>query len=82
MICEEGSKAWEKKKTFFLSASEAKRCVSMASAMVEDSSIEDDQLASMSTDDIARASRLLDNEIRILKVRSLNALSITRFILR
>lgn len=47
----------------------------MASAMVEDSSFEDDQLASMSTDDIARASRLLDNEIRILKVRSLNALS-------
>ncbi|CBI26046.3 hypothetical protein AAG906_027791 [Vitis piasezkii] len=39
----------------------------MASAMVEDSSFEDDQLASMSTDDIARASRLLDNEIRILK---------------
>lgn len=35
--------------------------------MVEDSSFEDDQLASMSTDDIARASRLLDNEIRILK---------------
>ncbi|KAJ9700011.1 hypothetical protein PVL29_005716 [Vitis rotundifolia] len=39
----------------------------MASAMVEDSSFEDDQLTSMSTDDIARASRLLDNEIRILK---------------
>ncbi|RVW31597.1 26S proteasome regulatory subunit 6A-like A [Vitis vinifera] len=39
----------------------------MASSMVEDSSFEDDQLASMSTDDIARASRLLDNEIRILK---------------
>ncbi|XP_043706087.1 26S proteasome regulatory subunit 6A homolog [Telopea speciosissima] len=39
----------------------------MASAMVEDSSFEDDQLASMSTDDIVRASRLLDNEIRILK---------------
>uniref|UniRef100_A0A0D9VMA6 AAA+ ATPase domain-containing protein n=1 Tax=Leersia perrieri TaxID=77586 RepID=A0A0D9VMA6_9ORYZ len=28
---------------------------------------EDDQLASMSTDDIIRASRLLDNEIRVLK---------------
>ncbi|KAA8536832.1 hypothetical protein F0562_029310 [Nyssa sinensis] len=39
----------------------------MASAMVEDSSFEDDQLASMSTDDVVRASRLLDNEIRILK---------------
>ncbi|PSS19608.1 26S protease regulatory subunit 6A like [Actinidia chinensis var. chinensis] len=39
----------------------------MASAMVEDSSFEEDQLASMSTDDIIRASRLLDNEIRILK---------------
>lgn len=39
----------------------------MATAMVEDSSFEDDQLANMSTDDIVRASRLLDNEIRILK---------------
>lgn len=29
---------------------------------------EDDQLATMSTDDIIRASRLLDNEIRVLKV--------------
>ncbi|KAG1326609.1 26S proteasome regulatory subunit 6A [Cocos nucifera] len=38
----------------------------MASTMMEDS-FEDDQLASMSTDDIIRASRLLDNEIRILK---------------
>ncbi|XP_038982028.1 26S proteasome regulatory subunit 6A homolog isoform X1 [Phoenix dactylifera] len=38
----------------------------MASAMMEDS-FEDDQLASMTTDDIIRASRLLDNEIRILK---------------
>ena len=28
---------------------------------------EDDQLASMSTEDIIRASRLLDNEIRVLK---------------
>lgn len=44
----------------------------MASSMVEDSSFEDDQLASMSTDDIARASRLLDNEIRILKVSILS----------
>ncbi|KAJ6793127.1 26S protease regulatory subunit 6A-like protein [Iris pallida] len=34
---------------------------------MEDSSFEDDQLASMTTDDIARASRLLDNELRILK---------------
>jgi hypothetical protein len=40
----------------------------MASAMVEDANFEDDQLANMSTDDIVRASRLLDNEIRILKV--------------
>ncbi|OVA02650.1 AAA+ ATPase domain [Macleaya cordata] len=39
----------------------------MASAMVEDNSFEDDQLASMSSDDIVRSSRLLDNEIRILK---------------
>lgn len=37
-------------------------------AMVEDSSFEDDQIASMSSDDILRASRLLDNEIRILRV--------------
>ncbi|CAI0460910.1 unnamed protein product [Linum tenue] len=42
----------------------------MATAMVEDTSFEDDQLASMSTDDILRASRLLDNEIRILKEES------------
>ncbi|KAA3472256.1 26S protease regulatory subunit 6A-like protein [Gossypium australe] len=39
----------------------------MATAMVEDSSFEEDQLASMTTEDIVRASRLLDNEIRILK---------------
>lgn len=42
--------------------------IQMATAMVEDSNFEDDQLASMTTDDIIRASRLLDNEIRILKV--------------
>ncbi|KMZ64175.1 hypothetical protein ZOSMA_37G00550 [Zostera marina] len=36
-------------------------------AMVEDGSFEEDQLASMTTDDIVRASRLLDNENRILK---------------
>ncbi|KAH1192160.1 26S proteasome regulatory subunit 6A A [Glycine max] len=35
--------------------------------MVEDANFEDDQLANMTTDDIVRASRLLDNEIRILK---------------
>lgn len=35
--------------------------------MVEDN-FEDDQLSSMTTEDITRASRLLDNEIRILKV--------------
>ncbi|CAN6895162.1 unnamed protein product [Brassica oleracea var. botrytis] len=40
----------------------------MATPMVEDtSSFEEDQLASMSTEDIVRATRLLDNEIRILK---------------
>ncbi|XP_078182770.1 26S proteasome regulatory subunit 6A homolog [Carex rostrata] len=32
-----------------------------------DTSTEDDQLASMSTDDIVRATRLLENEIRVLK---------------
>ncbi|OAY67623.1 26S protease regulatory subunit 6A, partial [Ananas comosus] len=40
---------------------------SSEAAMAEDSNIEDDQLASMSTDDILKASRLLDNEIRVLK---------------
>lgn len=39
----------------------------MATPMVEDN-FEDDTLSSMSTDDVTRASRLLDNEIRILKV--------------
>uniref|UniRef100_A0A1J3DQD9 26S protease regulatory subunit 6A-like protein A n=1 Tax=Noccaea caerulescens TaxID=107243 RepID=A0A1J3DQD9_NOCCA len=40
----------------------------MATPMVEDTtSFEEDQLASMSTEDITRATRLLDNEIRILK---------------
>ncbi|WRX23610.1 ATPase [Theobroma cacao] len=39
----------------------------MATAMVEDSNVEEDQLMSMTTEDIVRASRLLDNEIRILK---------------
>jgi hypothetical protein len=43
----------------------------MASAMVEDANFEDDQLANMNTDEIVRASRLLDNEIRILKVQFL-----------
>ncbi|PIN10027.1 Proteasome endopeptidase complex [Handroanthus impetiginosus] len=38
----------------------------MATPMVEDN-FEDDQLSSMTTEDILRASRLLDNEIRILK---------------
>ncbi|KZV43712.1 26S protease regulatory subunit 6A [Dorcoceras hygrometricum] len=38
----------------------------MATPMVEDN-FEDDQLSSMTTEDIIRASRLLDNEIRILK---------------
>ncbi|KAG0473976.1 hypothetical protein HPP92_015833 [Vanilla planifolia] len=40
----------------------------MASASTaDDANFEDDQLASMTTDDISRASRLLDNEIRVLK---------------
>lgn len=39
----------------------------MATPMAEDS-FEDDQLSSMTTEDVTRASRLLDNEIRILKV--------------
>jgi len=43
------------------------KIVPMATAMAEDSSFEDDQLAAMSTDDVVRASRLLDTEIRILK---------------
>ncbi|KAM0840507.1 hypothetical protein ACQ4PT_059616 [Festuca glaucescens] len=37
-----------------------------AAAMAVDDA-EDDQLASMATDDIVRASRLLDNEVRVLK---------------
>ncbi|CAN6164923.1 unnamed protein product [Urochloa humidicola] len=37
-----------------------------AAAMAVDDA-EDDQIATMSTDDIVRASRLLDNEIRVLK---------------
>ncbi|PRQ20734.1 putative proteasome endopeptidase complex [Rosa chinensis] len=40
--------------------------------VVEDASFEDDQLAAMTTDDIVRATRLLDNEIRILKAPSLS----------
>ncbi|KAG6516141.1 hypothetical protein ZIOFF_026590 [Zingiber officinale] len=39
----------------------------MATATVEDAAFEDDQISSMTTEDIIRASRLLDNEIRILK---------------
>ncbi|TQE05148.1 hypothetical protein C1H46_009300 [Malus baccata] len=39
----------------------------MANLMVEDTTFEDDQLAAMTTEDIVRATRLLDNEIRILK---------------
>lgn len=46
-----------------------KEVIEMASAMVEDATFEDDQLANMTTDDVVRASRLLDNEIRILKVQ-------------
>ncbi|CAN4111070.1 unnamed protein product [Withania somnifera] len=39
----------------------------MATPMAEDSNFEDDQLHGMSTEDVIRASRLLDNEIRIIK---------------
>lgn len=46
----------------------ASAAAATTAAMVEDSSFEDDQIASMSSDDILRASRLLDNEIRILRV--------------
>lgn len=38
---------------------------------MDDSNFEGDQLANMSTDDIARASRLLDNELRANKVKTL-----------
>lgn len=51
----------------------------MSTAMVEDSNVEDDQLLSMTTDDIIRASRLLDNEIRVLKVRTYHFLSLIFF---
>lgn len=51
----------------------------MSTAMVEDSNVEDDQLLSMTTDDIIRASRLLDNEIRVLKVRTYHFLSLFFF---
>jgi len=45
----------------------------MASAMLGDAttSFEDGKLASMTTDDVVRASRILENDIRILKVSSL-----------
>ncbi|KAE8679287.1 hypothetical protein F3Y22_tig00111402pilonHSYRG01141 [Hibiscus syriacus] len=39
----------------------------MATCLVEDSSFEEDQLASMTKDVIVRASRLLDNKIRNIK---------------
>ncbi|XP_039039482.1 26S proteasome regulatory subunit 6A homolog [Hibiscus syriacus] len=39
----------------------------MASATVEDSRFEEDQFASMTTEDIIRASSLKDNKIRIPK---------------
>ncbi|KAL0928831.1 hypothetical protein M5K25_000754 [Dendrobium thyrsiflorum] len=40
---------------------------SVPTVMVENNNFEDDQLAEMTIDDITRASRLLDNEIRVLK---------------
>ncbi|RWR95240.1 26S proteasome regulatory particle triple-A ATPase protein [Cinnamomum micranthum f. kanehirae] len=39
----------------------------MATAMAEDDSFEDDQIASMSLDDILRASRIIDNENRVFR---------------
>ncbi|KAM1038713.1 hypothetical protein ACFX13_034090 [Malus domestica] len=39
----------------------------MANLMVEDTTSEDDQLAAMTTEDIIRATRLLDNKIRVHK---------------
>ncbi|XXG80528.1 hypothetical protein AAC387_Pa09g1373 [Persea americana] len=39
----------------------------MATAMAEDDSFEDDQISSMSLDDILRASRLIDNENRVFR---------------
>ncbi|KAK4840238.1 hypothetical protein QYF36_003379 [Acer negundo] len=44
----------------------------MATAMVEDT-FEDDLLSSMTTEDIFQASRLLDNEIGVLKKSMHNA---------
>lgn len=40
----------------------------MESVMEEDLILDDDLLSPMTTEDIIRASRLLDNEIRVLKV--------------
>lgn len=42
--------------------------MSTTSDMMEDTNMEDDELASMSIEDIQRQSRLLDNEIRVFKV--------------
>lgn len=53
---------------FFSSENRLSRLSEMATAMAEDNSFEDDQISSMSSDDIVRASRPLDNEIRILRV--------------
>lgn len=50
-----------------------------STAMAEDTSFEEDQLASMTTDDIIGASRLLTNESRILKVTLSLLLGTTRF---
>ncbi|KQK19391.1 26S proteasome regulatory subunit 6A homolog [Brachypodium distachyon] len=47
-------------------SSPAPQAAAAAAPMAVDDA-EDDQLASMSTEDIVRASRLLDNEIRVLK---------------
>ncbi|CAI9103428.1 OLC1v1001902C1 [Oldenlandia corymbosa var. corymbosa] len=51
----------------FINQSNKIRRPIMATPMAEDSNFEEDQLLSMSTEDIVRASRLLDNEIRIIK---------------
>lgn len=50
--------------------------------MAEDTNFEEDQLASMTTDDVVRASRLLANDSRILKVSlSLSVLTILGLLL-
>ncbi|KAK4768748.1 hypothetical protein SAY86_026898 [Trapa natans] len=51
----------------FVRPARSLQLIAMATPMVEDTNFEDDQLSSMTTEDVIRATRLLDNEIRILK---------------